>query len=399
MADAVRTILQIVPELETGGAELSAIEISQAVKIAGGRSLVLAEGGRLVPRLQAAGGEFVAFPAATKNPAKIIRNAGRIAEIARRENVQLIHARSRAPAWSALIAARRLKLPFVTTYHGAYKENSALKNWYNSVMARSDVVIANSRYTADLVKQRYGTPEAKMRVIYRGVDLERFDRAKVDPERCAKLRAAWGIGAGTPIVFNAARLTAWKGQSDLVALAARMHAINPEVVFILAGDDQGRSDYREKLTQQIRTLGLETVVRLVGHVDDVAAALATARAAFVASIEPEAFGRAAAEAQAMGCPVISTNIGAPPETVRAPPRVAAAERTGWLVRPGALDDYEAALREALALSPADRERFAARASRNIRENFSTANMQRQTLEVYDRLTGWDLAARFRAAGA
>lgn len=379
------TILQIIPELATGGAELSAIEIAAAVVRAGGRAIVLSEGGRMADRLAAVGGELVIFPAATKNPMKLLANASAIERIARKENVDLIHARSRAPAWSALIAARRAKLPFVTTYHGIYNEKGRAKRLYNSVMARGDIVIANSRYTADIVKKRYATPEERIRVIYRGVDLDAFDPAVVSAERVKNLRDKWGVTDEQRIVLHAARLTKWKGQGEVIAAAARIRDKVRDCVFILAGDAQGRDDYRQGLLDQIASTGLEGIVRLVGHVDDIPAAFAASHIAFVASNEPEAFGRAAAEAQAMACPVISTNIGAPPETVLAPPRVTANDRTGWLVAPSDIDDYESVLLEALSLGDAQRGEIGARARSHVMEMFSTFKMQRLTLAVYDEL--------------
>lgn len=388
------TILQIIPELETGGAELSAIEIAAAVVRAGGRAIVLSEGGRMADRLAAAGGELFPFPAATKNPMKLIANARAIERIAQKENVDLVHARSRAPAWSALLAARRAKLPFVTTYHGIYNEKGRAKRLYNSVMARGDIVIANSRYTADIVKKRYATPEDRMRVIYRGVDLEAFDPAIVSPERIKKLRDRWGVANDQRVVLHAARLTKWKGQGDVIAAAARVRNKARDCVFILAGDAQGRDDYRDALLKQIARAGVEDIVRLVGHVDDMPAAFAAAHVAIVASIEPEAFGRAAAEAQAMACPVISTNIGAPPETVLAPPRVAATGRTGWLVPPGDIAAYEEALLEALSLGDAAHAATGHRARGHVMAAFSTSEMQRATLAVYDSLLKCEMEGEF-----
>jgi hypothetical protein len=157
------TILQIIPQLDAGGAELSAVEIADAVVRAGGRAIVLAEPGRLAADITQVGGEVMPFPAATKNPLRMWANAGAIARIVGREHVDLVHARSRAPAWSAMRAARRTGVRFVTTYHGAYGEKNALKRIYNSVMARGDVVIANSRYTARLIAERYATPGAPHR--------------------------------------------------------------------------------------------------------------------------------------------------------------------------------------------------------------------------------------------
>jgi glycosyltransferase involved in cell wall biosynthesis len=388
------TILQIIPTLDTGGAELSTIEIAAAVVQAGGRAIVLSEGGRMASNLSAAGGEFIAFPAASKNPLQMIKNAAAIAAIARKEGAHLIHARSRAPAWSAFIAARHTKLPFVTTYHGIYTEKSRAKNLYNSVMARGDIVIANSRYTADLIKSRYRTPAERIYIIYRGVDLAAFDPSAVTPERVNKLKSRWGVADDQRLVLHTARLTRWKGQSDVIAAAARIRDLGRDCVFILAGDQQRRDDYRDGLLRQIEREGLAQNVRLVGHVDDMPAAFAAAHAAIVASIKPEAFGRAAAEAQAMGCPVISTDIGASPETILTPPRVAPAARTGWLVPPGDLAAYEAALVEALSLDDEARSDMGRRARAHVAAEFSTFDMQRATLAAYDQLLKTEMQARF-----
>jgi len=388
------TILQIIPELDTGGAELSAIEIAEAIVRAGGRALVLSEGGRLAPRIDALGGEFVPFPARTKNPARILWNARAIADIMRREGVDLIHARSRAPAWSALRAARATAKPFVTTYHGAYNENGRLKNLYNSVMARGDIVIANSRYTADLVKSRYGTPDDRIRVIHRGVDGAAFDPSAVSDKRKRDLREKWGVGPGQRIILQAARLTGWKGQRVVIDAARRLQASGglKDSVFILAGDDQGRGGYRTELDGLVAASGLGGKVRLVGHVEDMPAAFALAHLTVIASTEPEAFGRTSTEAQAMGCPVIATAIGAPPETVlwdATDPRGI----TGWLVPPGDGAALAEAIVQGLALSAGQRAEMGGRARAHAITDFSLQAMRRATLEVYDGLLGTRLASR------
>jgi glycosyltransferase involved in cell wall biosynthesis len=394
VAEKRPTILQIVPELDTGGAELSTIEIAGAIERAGGRAIVLSEGGRLVQRLRDTGAELQFFPAAVKNPVRLLWNARRIAHVIARDRVDLIHARSRAPAWSALIAARRMGIPFVTTYHGAYAERWALKRLYNSVMARGDAVIANSQYTADLIRMRYGTPLSRLYVIYRGVDGRVFDPALVRPERVAALRAQWGVGQNERVVLHAARLTSWKGQSVVIEAARLLQEQGRlgDAVFILAGDPQRRSSYAAALVQAISAAGLEGRVRLVGHVHDMAAAFLAAHVAVVASTEPEAFGRAATEAQAMATPVIATDIGAPPETVLSRPRVSEREATGWLVPPANAARLADAIAAVLALSPEERARIGARARQHALERFSLDVMKRQTLEVYDSLLGTHLAA-------
>lgn len=396
MAQKRPTILQIIPELDTGGAELSAIEIADAIVRAGGRALVLSEGGRLAPRIAASGGEFVPFAAATKNPVRLLWNAHAIRRMIESEGVDLVHARSRAPAWSALIAARRAGVPFVTTYHGAYNEKTRLKRAYNAVMAKGDIVIANSLYTKRLIETRYGTPADRIRVIYRGVDGGTFDPAAISEKRKAALRARWGAGSETRIILQPARLTAWKGQSTVIEAARLLEAEGRlgDSLVVLAGDAQGRTAYRQQLESEVAAAGLERKIILPGHVDDIPAALAMAHLAVVASIEPEAFGRVATEAQAMGCPVIATDIGAPPETVAAVPTVTSAEMTGWLVPPGDAARLAAAMAEALSLAPDARAALGARARARALGQFSLDAMRRQTLEVYDSLLGTRLAAAY-----
>ncbi len=394
------TILQIVPQLDTGGAELSAVEIVEAVVRAGGRALLLAEpGGRLAPRVTAAGGELIAFPAATKNPIRLLANARAIARIVQEEGVGLVHARSRAPAWSALLAARRAQVPFVTTYHGAYGERNAAKRFYNGVMARGDVTIANSGYTADLIAQRYGTSRQRMVVIHRGVDTSKFDPAGVAPDRVASLRARWGLGDGDRVILHMARLTSWKGQSVLIEAAARLKAAGKlgGAAIVLAGDAQGRIAYVQELHAQVARGDLGAHVRFVGHVEDVAAAFLAAHVAVVASTEPEAFGRAAIEAAAMGCPVIATAIGAPPETVLAEPGVAEDTATGWLVPAGDAGALAERLAGALALAGPARTAMGNRARAHVMAHFTVQAMQRRTLAVYDRLLGTSLERRFAEA--
>ena len=395
MAYLAPTILQIVPRLDTGGAELSTIEIVEALVRAGARALVATDGGRMADRITALGGEIILMPLESKNPATIFANGRRLAHLVRTRSVSLLHARSRAPAWSALMAARSTRVPFVTTYHGAYGERGRLKRLYNSVMARGDVVIANSRYTADLIVGRYGALAGTPWIIPRGVDIARFSPSAIDDARRARLREAWGVRPDQRVILHAARLTTWKGQQSLIDAVARLNAEGRlgDAILILAGDAQGREDYANGLRRRAAEQGIADCVRLVGHVEDIAAAFAVAHVTVVASIEPEAFGRAAAEALAVGCPTIATNIGAPPEIVLAPPEVASDERTGWHVPPGDAAALADAIAEALAMPEAAREAMGTRAIASIAARFTVDAMQRQTLAAYDSLLGTDLAKR------
>ena len=396
MAESRPTILQIIPELDTGGAELSTIEIAQAIVQAGGRALVMSEGGRLASSLADVGGELIFFPAATKNPARVAWNGIKIARFIKSSNVDLVHARSRAPAWSALAGARSAGVPFVTTYHGAYGEKGPIKKLYNSVMARSDIVIANSRYTAGLIEDRYGTADNKIRVIYRGVSGDQFDPSRISSDAISELRASWGVGDDRRIILNAARLTGWKGQSVIIEAVRRMKEADclGDGVVILAGDAQGRSTYQDELLRQIETGGLSQDVKLVGHVDDMPLAFAAAFLSVVASTEPEAFGRAATEAQIMGCPVIATRIGAPKETVLTPPRTEKEDATGWLIEPGSSADLADTMAIALSMTEQSRHLMGARARAHVLSSFTLEAMKKQTLGVYDDLLGSQLCSRY-----
>jgi glycosyltransferase involved in cell wall biosynthesis len=273
-----------------------------------------------------------------------------------------------------------------------------LKNLYNGVMARADVVIANSEYTARSIRARYGKPESGIAIINRGVNFERFDPARVPAERVAALRERWGIESSQRVVLYAARLSPLKGQFvviEAVRLLKESGRLGGTVI-ALAGSDQGRTAYTEQLTAQIGAAGLGACVRLVGHLDDMPGGLRAADVALVVSVEPEGFGRVAAEAQAMGCPVIVTHIGALPEAVRAVPRVAEADITGWTVPPGDAGALAEAMARALALPDAERQAMGRRARAYVMANFSAWHMQRLTLAVYDRLLGTTLEAQFKA---
>jgi glycosyltransferase involved in cell wall biosynthesis len=389
------TILQVVPRLEAGGSEQSTIEIAEALTAAGAKALVASEGGRLVERLENAGGELIRLPLASKNPLTILANAQRLAELVEARDVSLLHARSRAPAWSAFLAARRTGRPFVTTYHGAYRRQFPLKQAYNGVMARGDRVIANSRYTAENIAARHGVPMERMRVIHRGLDIAQFARDAIAPARFQRLRDAWGIEEGCPVILQAARLTRLKGHTHTIEAARLLREAGQlgDAVVIFAGSADGRDGYREELEKKIADGGLEGRVRLVGHCDDMPAAFNLATVGILPSTRAETFGRPSIEAQAAGCPVIVTDVGAAPENV-----IAASDSsdfTGWVVPPSDAPALAESLAEALALPPDARATICQRARAHVGCHFALETMQRDTLAVYDELLGTNLASHLR----
>lgn len=383
------TVLQVVPELETGGAEKTAIDVGRALVNAGHRSIVASGGGRMVDQLVQEGSTHIELPLQKRDPISLYRNSQAIGRIIQEHAVDLVHARSRAPAWSCLWASRRTGTPFVTTYHGAYNQSGRLKAYYNSVMARADVVIANSKWTGRLIASRNPFAASKIVPIARGTDFADFDRDAISEERVNALRTAWGLQDNTPVVVNLARLTHWKGQSVLIDAAAKAIQMDLDCTYILAGDEQGRTAYRAQLLEQIQTLGLEGRVKLVGHCDDPAAAMKLADLAVVASVEAEAFGRAAVEACALETPVIVTQIGAVEETILCPPDVEESSRTGWKVPPGDSKALADALVSAMGLEPEQRRQIGRNGRRYVTQAFSLRQMTDATLGVYQTVLSRD----------
>jgi glycosyltransferase involved in cell wall biosynthesis len=383
---AGRTILQIVPKLEAGGVERTTLEVAEALAAAGARALVAANGGRWVSELQALGGEFIEFPADTKNPALMASATLRLRNLIRREGVDIVHARSRAPAWVAWLATRQTRTPFLTTFHSAYSSDSAIKSRYNSIMARGDVVIANSAFTASHILERYPEAASRLSTIPRGVDLRAFTPDGVTCARVRALREAWGAAPDQRIILLPARLTRRKGHLVLIDAARRLREQTRDCLFVLAGDG-GSLAYEKEIDKAAASAGLADRVRRVGYCDDMPAAYVAAAAVVVPSQEPEAFGRVSVEAQAMGALTLVADHGAARETVRAAPDCAANERTGWRVKPDSVQAWADTLMEALTLGAAARDAQATRARQYVRQTYSIERMCARTLNLYERILG------------
>jgi glycosyltransferase involved in cell wall biosynthesis len=366
-------VLQVVPRLVTGGVERGAVDIAVAVAEAGGTSLVASEGGPMEYELRRAGVAHVKLPLASKNPIVMRRNVERLAHLIEEQDVDIVHARSRAPAWSAAAAARRTGCHFVTTFHGTYNFGNEIKRRYNAIMTKGERVIANSEFIARHVRKNYKVDPARVRVIRRGIDLGRFDPDKVSAERVIQLAGRWRLPDGVPLVMLPGRLTRWKGQAVLIRALAHLQDIDLRCV--LVGSDQGRSAYRGELERLIERHDLGSRVFLPGHCDDMPAAYMLADVVVSASTDPEAFGRVVSESQAMGCPVVASEHGGAREQVLE-------DRTAFLFKPGDPAALAAALRRALDLDAGQRERLAAEAKAHARTHFSKAEMCAGTLALY-----------------
>jgi glycosyltransferase involved in cell wall biosynthesis len=378
-------VLQVLPALDGGGVERGTIEIAEAIARAGGTAIVASAGGRLLAELRHRGAEHVALPLDTKRPWAIYANAGRLETLIAARGVELVHARSRAPAWSAWLAARRAGVPFVTTYHAPYGEAVPGKRAYNAIMARGARVIAISDFIAREVSRRHGVDPARIRVIPRGVDPAIFDAGCVSVQRRERLARAWGLPPGRPVVMLPARLSRWKGHDVLIGAMARLAA--PDALAVLVGGEPSRR-YGRALIARAARLGLGERIRMVPHCDDMPAALALASVVVNASTQPEGFGRVIIEAQAMARPVIAADHGGAAETIEH-------GVTGFRVPPADAAALAEAIAGVLAMPPAAREALGARARAAVRDKYTTRAMQDATLAVYEEV----LSCRFPGGSA
>lgn len=371
-------VLQVLPRLGTGGAERGTIDVAGALVAAGGTAIVASAGGSQIHELGRLGAIHETLPLDSKNPLTLYANIGRIERLIRRHGVEIVHARSRAPAWSAMLAAKRTGAHFVTTFHSTYGLQSGLKRRYNSVMTRGERVIAISDFIAGHIRENYGIDAGRLRIIHRGVDLGRFDPDKVSAERVIQLVKQWRIPDGVPVVMLPGRVTRRKGHDLLIEAISRLK--QREIRCLMVGPAEGRGTFRRELVSMAERLGVGGRVQFTGECRDMPAAYKLADVVVAASATPEAFGRVIAEAQAMGRPVVATDHGGAREQL-------SGGRMAWLTP---LFDAQAlahAIDEALSLPVAERELLAPAAIANIRGRFAKDVMCQRTLLVYRELVG------------
>ncbi|HMN39087.1 MAG TPA: glycosyltransferase family 4 protein [Hyphomicrobium sp.] len=378
------TVLQVIPRMRAGGAELGCLQVAEALVKKGHRALVASQGGRLADRLPEFGAEHITLPLATKSPLGILSNGRALADIIRREKVDIIHARSRAPAWSALMAARKTGIAFVTTYHSEYSEKNRIKNWYNSVMARSDTVIAVSDYMAHLIRTRYATPEDRIAVIHRAFDPERFDLASLTQERLDEVRRILGVGPEDRVLMLAGRITPRKAQQHLVeALGLLKARRQSSIVAVLAGEIE-KPEFKDKLEADARRLGVLEWLRFPGHVTDMPAAYRVCDISLNVS-EQEGLPRVAIESQAMGVPIIVSDTGPGREVALTEPDVPRKGASGLRVPYADARALADAIGTMLSWSDEERAACGKRGSDHVRSRFTLEQLTSKTLAVYQRV--------------
>lgn len=367
--------MQIVPALETGGVERGTIEVAYALKNAGFSPVVASQGGRLVQKLVDMDIEHWTLPLAEKNPYAVMKCYGGLRRLMKRLPIQVVHARSRLPAWISYALCREQKIPFVTTFHGAYNFTHPLKHFYNSIMVKGQRVIAISEFIGRHIEENYKVDKDHLSIINRGVDVHMFRPSQMVLERANQLKLSWGLDPARPIILFPGRLTPWKGQRILIE-ALHKKPFNVQCVFL--GDPQGRRGYLQSLQEIVQNYGLQSCVKFVHHVDDMPAAYALADVVVHASTDPEAFGRVIIEAMAMEKPVIASALGAPLDIIQS-------GRTGWLVPPGDPLLLADALENVLLLSSDKLRAVGASAAQHVRSCYSQEQMCAATLKVYEDL--------------
>ncbi len=375
------TVLLIVPALDGGARARSTLSIARALVQAGARAIVASEHGEHLDELKGFGGEWLPLSTERIGLGRLRANAAALARFVASEQVQIVHARSAGAAWSARAATRRNGVRLVTDLPDRPPGRLSLSALYLGALSRGDRVIAHSLFNAQPMIARHRIPPDRISIVRRSVDLARFDSITVPGERVLALRRAWAIPARNRVVLAPGRIVARNGQLTLVE-AARIMAGNgmSGVTFVLAGDDHRRAT--RKLWSSARAGGVDALFRVVGHVDDMPSAYATADLVVVPYLKAPVYGRVVAEAQAMARPVIATSVGPLPENLDAPPRSPAEQCSGWVVPPAQPADLAPAILAALALDPPAYRAHAMRARKFAETVFSPQRAAAATLAVY-----------------
>ncbi len=370
-------VLQVLPELNHGGVEVGTVEIASGLQAAGIKNFVASSGGRMVYDLQKLKVKHFELPLKTKNPIKLWLNAKRLAKIIKDNGINIVHARSRAPAWSAYWAAKKTGAVFVTTFHGSYGLGPlGIKKIYNRVMTYGKLVIAISTHIKNHLIKEYGVDEKKIRSIYRCVNIDNFSPDKVTQERIIKALRDNHIPEDKPIISLIGRVTRWKGQHLLLEALSKVKS--RDFYCLIVGSDQGRVHYTNKLKDLVKKYNLGGKVEFIEHSFDIPALLMISDVVLSAAIRPEAFGRAAIEGQAMGKIVLASNIGGSLDNT-------IDGVTGKLFESNSAQSLADAIDWALNLSPKERAKISQAAIKNVKENFTKEIMCNKTIAVYQEL--------------
>tara|TARA_B110001452_G_scaffold176277_1_gene147838 strand:+ start:247 stop:1401 length:1155 start_codon:yes stop_codon:yes gene_type:complete len=376
-------VLQVIPKLGHGGAETGCYDIAHYLPENNCKSFIVTSGGELIKFIDKEKVKLIRLPVSSKNPLLIFFNAIVLVGIILFYNISIVHARSRAPAWSCLLATKLTGRKFVTTFHGTYNFNGKLKKFYNSVMVRSDLIIAGSNFIFSHIKENYSKFfkfKKKFLVIFRGINVDYFDSSSRLESEEKKILQKWEINKEKKIILMPGRLTSWKGQElfidaiNLVKIELGYEAFH----VVILGSDQGRDLYKKKLIRLIEQYRLTNQIKFIDHCDDMALAYKVSDIIVSASIEPEAFGRVSVEAQSMEKIIIASNIGGSNETI-------INEKTGFLFESGDANSLSKKIIQAITMDEVSTKLIGKEGRKNIIKKFNVEKMCFSTYSEYKRL--------------
>ncbi len=376
-------VLQVIPKLGFGGAETGCYDIAHYLPENNCKSFIVTSGGELIKFVDKEKVKIIKLPVNSKNPLLILFNGIALIAIIFFYNIQIVHARSRAPAWSCLIATKLTGRKFVTTFHGTYNFNNRLKKIYNSVMIKSDLIIAGSNFIFSHIKENYSeylNVKKKFLVIFRGINVDYFDAStKIEADE-NKLLKSWEINEKKKIILMPGRLTSWKGQELFLE---SINLVNIQLGYeafyaVILGSDQGRDLYKKKLFRLSEQYRITNQIKFIDNCKDMALAYKVSDIVISASIEPEAFGRVAVEAQSMQKLIIASDIGGSRETV-------IDEKTGFLFKSGNAKSLSEKILKALSLDELTLQSMGARGRKNVVEKFNVEKMCFSTYSEYKKL--------------
>ena len=376
-------VLQVIPKLGYGGAETGCYDIAHYLPENNCKSFIVTSGGELTKFIDRKKVKLIRLPVHSKNPFLILLNSIILVFIILFYNISIVHARSRAPAWSCLIATKLTGRKFVTTFHGTYNFNGKIKKFYNSVMVRSDLVIAGSNFIFSHIKEKYSNlidVKKKLLVIFRGINVDYFDSSTLLEKDEKKLLNEWGILENKKIILLPGRLTSWKGQELFIEA---INLVNIELGYeafyaVILGNDQGRDVYKKKLHALCERYKISSQIKFIGSCKNMALAYKVSDIIVSASIEPEAFGRVAVEAQSMEKLIIASNIGGSNETV-------INEKTGLLFESGDPKSLSKKIIQALTMDESLLKTMGIEGRKNIVKKFNVEKMCFSTYSEYKKL--------------
>ena len=376
-------VLQVIPKLGYGGAETGCFDIAHYLPENNCGSFIVTSGGELLKFVDKKKVKIFKLPVQSKNPLLIFINSIILIGIILLNNISIIHARSRAPAWSCLIASKITGRKFVTTFHGTYNFKTNLKKFYNSVMVRSDLIIAGSNFIFSHIKENYSmylNSKKKFLVIFRGINVDYFDSSTTLENDEKKLLKQWDIEKDKKIILLPGRLTSWKGQEVFIEA---VNLINIELGYeafytVILGSDQGRELYKKKLIRLSEQYRMSKQIRFIDHCKNMALAYKVSDIIVSASNEPEAFGRVSVEAQSMGKPIVASNIGGSNETV-------IDEKTGFLFESNNAKSLSKQILRVLNMDETSLKMMGIEARKNVTQRFNVEKMCFSTYSEYKRL--------------